>query len=90
MAKTSAEDAAGQISRLRRRYLAYYARVARGECSSSLGREIRISRESLNKLLANLDCLPRPIWTKLLGHYHSLEKAREDAALKLKSTQPSE
>jgi hypothetical protein len=85
MAKITAEDAAGRIAALRRHYGKCYRRVAKGDGSAALGREIREAREGLNKVLANLDCPPRPIWTKLLAHFHSLEEAWEEAALKRKS-----
>jgi hypothetical protein len=80
MNKVTAEEAAGEMATLRRRYLNYYRRVAKGERTGTLRRQIRDARESLSRLLAHLDCPPRPLWTKLLMHFQSLEKKAAKAS----------
>jgi hypothetical protein len=90
MNKVSAEQAAGEMATLRRRYLNYYRRVAKGERTGTLRRQIREARASLSMLLARLDCPPRPLWTKLLIHFQSLEKKAAKASASSSSASHTE
>lgn len=73
----TAEEAAGVIAGIRRRYRKHYRSVQEGRRSSILLREVINARKALAKLLHALDCPPRPTWSALLTHYETLEARLE-------------
>jgi hypothetical protein len=80
VSKMSAEEAAGLIVGIRRRYRRHYRLVREGKQSTLLRREVTNARKALANLLNILDCPPRATWTALLAHYEILE-ARLEAAV---------